>query len=108
MKAPIHFVVVENNFEHHIKTYDGEYRNLMLLLNDKIFLDSFGECGGVGRCETCIIKIKCLVGNSTRQERNEFNTLSKMGYIDEDIRLACQLMVNKDLNNVVIEFKNLS
>lgn len=103
MKKRIHFTVLENTIKHSIETYEGEYRNLMFLLKDKVYLDSFGECGGNGRCATCIIKISGLSGNSTKKERNEPVTLSKMGYLDGKMRLACQILITNDLNEVVIE-----
>lgn len=34
--------------EYYFRTYEFEYRNLMVLLKDKICLDDFGQCGGVG------------------------------------------------------------
>lgn len=107
MKSRIHFTVIENSSTHNIETYEGEYRNLMFLLKDKMYLDCFGECGGMGRCATCIIKINGLTGSSTTKERNEPVTLSKIGYKEENIRLSCQLLVTKDLNGVVVELIGL-
>lgn len=72
-----------------------------------MYLDCFGECGGMGRCATCIIKINGLTGSSTTKERNEPVTLSKIGYKEENIRLSCQLLVTKDLNGVVVELIGL-
>jgi len=103
MKKKIQFTVSENNSKQVIQTYNGEYRNLMFLLREKLYLEGFGECGGVGRCATCVIKITNLTGNSTIKERNEPTTLSKMGYVDDNIRLSCQLFITDDLNNVEIE-----
>ncbi len=40
-----------------LETYTHEYRNLMMLLFDKIYLEDFGECKGMGRCGTCMIEI---------------------------------------------------
>lgn len=79
----------------------------MFLLRDKLLLDDFGECGGVGRCATCIIEIKGVKGGSIEKERNEHTTLSKMGLIDPDIRLSCQLYVNKDIDGSQIEIFDL-
>lgn len=75
----------------------------MFLLKDKIYLDCFGECGGMGRCANCIIKIDGLSGNSIEKVKNEPVTLSKMGYEDENIRLSCQIFVSKDLDRTVIK-----
>ena len=103
MKKRINFTVIEDGIETEIETYDGEYKNLMFLLKDKLYLDSFGECGGMGRCATCVIKIERLTGNAIVKDRNEPVTLSKFGLTDEKFRLSCQLLVNQDLNNIEIE-----
>jgi 2Fe-2S ferredoxin len=103
MQSKIKFSVITNNSIRIIETYDGEYRNLMCLLRDKVALDDFGECGGMGRCATCVIRIKGLTGSSISKERNEPVTLSRIGYDDENIRLSCQLMISTDLEDVEIE-----
>lgn len=79
----------------------------MFLLRDKLLLDDFGECGGVGRCATCIIEIKGVKGDSIIKERNEHPTLSRMGYIDTTIRLSCQLYLNNDIDGSQIEIFDL-
>jgi len=106
-KNKICLSVVENNINHSIETYVHEYPNLMFLLRDKLLLDDFGECGGVGRCATCIIEIKGVKGGSIKKERNEHSTLSKMGYIDTTIRLSCQLYLNNDIDGSQIEILDL-
>lgn len=79
----------------------------MLLLRDRLLLDDFGQCGGVGRCATCVIGIEGLKGDSVRKERNEHATLSKMGCTDDSMRLSCQLYVNRDMDGVQIELLDL-
>lgn len=76
-------------------------------LKDNLYLDDFGECGGVGRCSTCIVKTNRIKGNSLLKERNEPVTLSKMGYTDDNIRLSCQLLISDDLNGAEIEILEL-
>ncbi len=107
MKDKIRFTLIDNNSKQVIETHHGAYRNLMFLLKDKVYPDCFGECGGMGRCATCIIKIDGLSGSSINKERNEPATLSKMGYEDENIRLSCQIFVTKDLNGAVVELIEL-
>jgi 2Fe-2S ferredoxin len=106
-RKKINFVVIESRTEHPIETYVGEYPNLMFLLRDKLLLDDFGQCGGVGRCATCIIKIKNVKGDSVKKERNEPATLSKMGYVEDDIRLSCQLYITTDIDECQIEILDL-
>jgi 2Fe-2S ferredoxin len=108
MQSNITFSVISNHSKQIIETQVGEYRNLMCLLRDKIYLDEFGECGGMGRCATCVIRIKGLTGNSIAKERNEPVTLSRMGYEDDNIRLSCQLIISTDLDGAAIEILECS
>lgn len=98
----IKLTVTANDLEQIIETYGGEYRNLMELLRDKMYLDSFGECGGMGRCATCIIEINGLKGNVATKERNEPVTLSRFGCEEVNVRLSCQILVNADLDGAII------
>jgi 2Fe-2S ferredoxin len=108
MQSKIKFSVIINNQKQIVETYEGEYRNLMCLLRDKVCLDDFGECGGMGRCATCVIKISGLTGTSIIKERNEPVTLSRLGYEDENIRLSCQLMISTDLEGAELEMLECS
>ncbi|MDB5276579.1 MAG: ferredoxin [Ferruginibacter sp.] len=88
---------------HVVKTYLHQYRNLMMLLNNTIYLENFGECGGQGRCATCMVKAVGLKGNANSMERNEAATIGKAGLADEAVRLSCQILISEDLNGAVIE-----
>jgi 2Fe-2S ferredoxin len=101
----IHFTVIYEGQEIDVNTYTHEYRNLMVLLNEKIFLENFGECGGQGRCATCIVEITGLNGRSSEMDRNEPYTLEKAGALKPGIRLSCHLKITKDLGNVIITVK---
>ena len=74
----------------------------MFLLKEKLNLNAFGECGGVGRCATCVVETVGIKGKSMFKERNEPTTLSKLGFEEENIRLSCQLYVTADLEGAVI------
>ena len=108
MPSAITFSVLQNNSKKTIETHAGEYRNLMRLLVDKLEPDEFGVCGGMGRCATCVIRIKGLTGSSQVKGRNEPVTLSRSGYDDENIRLSCQLMICPDLEGTEIEILECS
>lgn len=95
----IQFIVTDREGSYPVKVVHGSYPNLMFLLKEQFSLDSFGECGGVGRCATCLIKAIGVKGNSAIKERNEPNTLSKMGYTEDTIRLSCQLYITSDLED---------
>lgn len=103
MNNKIHFSVLENNTKHCIETYHGEYRNLMYLLKDRLLLEEFGECGGIGRCGTCVIRAEGITGSSMIKERKEPTTLTKNGHFEDEFRLSCQIYITKDLQDSVIE-----
>jgi 2Fe-2S ferredoxin len=98
----IQFKVIDNGNEIIITTHHGSYPNLMFLLKEELNLDSFGQCGGVGRCATCVVKTIGIKGNSMIKERNEPTTLLKMGLEEKEVRLSCQLYITADLEAAVI------
>ena len=102
-KTAIHLTAYYEGERYELQTYEGEYRNLMMLLYDKIYIEGFGECKGMGRCGTCLIKVKGLPETVNVLERNEERTLDKMGIQGGDFRLACQILINEALENVSIE-----
>ena len=102
-RSTIKITVLENGTEQTIKTYKGEYRNLMELLKDKLYFDCFGECGGMGRCATCILHVTGLQGSSVIKDRNEPVTLARYGFEDNpSIRLSCQLLVSAYLDGAIV------
>jgi 2Fe-2S ferredoxin len=103
MKSPVRFTVINNDNRIEIETYVGEYRNLMALLNDKVYLDSFGECGGMGRCATCLVNITGMSDFSSILDRNEPITLSRFDIHDKNIRLSCQLLITNDLESCTVK-----
>ncbi|WP_366185957.1 hypothetical protein [Flavobacterium ovatum] len=98
----ISFTVIENEQRFPIKVKHGSYPNLMFLLKEELSLDSFGECGGVGRCATCVVQAIGVKGKSAIKERNEPNTLELLGFTEETIRLSCQLYITEDLEGAEI------
>ncbi|MBK6543663.1 MAG: 2Fe-2S iron-sulfur cluster binding domain-containing protein [Saprospiraceae bacterium] len=102
-RSIIKITVLENGIEQTIETYNGEYHNLMELLKDKMYLDCFGECGGMGRCATCIVLVTGLRGSSVIKDRNEPVTLARYGFEDNpSIRLSCQLLVSAYLDGAIV------
>ena len=95
--------VILGDQEYELNTFRGEYRNLMMLIFDKLYTDDFGECKGIGRCGTCLIEILESENKLSEPERNENTTLIKTGVTNPDIRLACQLMVDESLNSLKIK-----
>ena len=99
----ISVTVIHDGEEYAVTTYLNEFRNLMVLLNNTIYLEHFGECGGQGRCATCMIKVVGLRGNANIMERNEAATINKAGIANTAFRLSCQLFINADLDGARIE-----
>lgn len=102
-KFDIAITVLFRGKEHVIMTYPGEYRSLMALLYDKLYIDDFGECKGTGRCGTCHIHILGHAGKLLNRIGNENGTLAKMTFAQLNSRLACQVMVDRQLNGLRIE-----
>ncbi len=101
-KTIIRFSVIVEKEEYEIETFTGEYRSLMALLCDKIYVESFGECKGMGRCGTCVVKITGLRKAITALQRNEEQTLAKMGVQFTGMRLSCQILADESLANTVV------
>lgn len=92
-------------FGHEIKveTYEGEFRNLMVLINEKIYVEDFGECKGIGRCGTCLIEVEGAGIQAQEMDRNEKSTLKKCAVKKPNLRLSCQVMINSGLQDAVIK-----
>lgn len=98
----IHLKVIYGEEVHEIKAYRAQYRNLMQLLNNNIYLENFGECGGQGRCATCLVKVSDLKDNANTMERNEMATINKAGLSGSGFRLSCQILITEDLHEATI------
>ena len=70
----------------------------------------FGDCGGCCACATCHIhvvgvkwqdKLK-IKQNSLEQELIEYEP----GYVEGESRLACQISLNDELNNVTVKLRD--
>jgi 2Fe-2S ferredoxin len=102
-KQAIHFTAFYNGEKYELETYAYEYRNLMSLLYDKIYIEDFGECRGMGRCGTCLVKITGSQKGLNTFNRNEESTLHKTGIAATNMHLACQLLVDENLENISVE-----
>ena len=74
----------------------------MVLINEKIYVEDFGECKGIGRCGTCLIEIE-TVKSLAPSERNELSTLAKCAVQKPGLRLACQVMIDEGLQGAVVK-----
>ncbi len=99
----ISFIIQYNGEDYSIGTHTHAYRNLMVLIKDRIYPDSFGECGGMGRCGTCCVNISGLKEGSSKMERNESVTIKRTGMTEGDTRLSCQILIDKQLKGCIIK-----
>ena len=83
-----------------IQTYPNEYRNLMMLIYDKIYVDEFGDCLGMGKCATCLIEIVEAPLQLSSYNRNEETTMNKAGFENKNVRLSCQILVDQHINGL--------
>ena len=86
-----------------INTYPNEYRNLMMLIWDKIYIDEFGDCLGMGKCGTCLIEIVEMPLALSFYERNEEKTIRKAGISNANLRLSCQILVDEAINGLKLK-----
>jgi 2Fe-2S ferredoxin len=96
----IRLTVVQDGERTVIETHAHAYRNLMVLLNNHCYLEDFGECGGMGRCATCVVHTQ----QPALQEysRNEASTLAKLPIDEPGTRLSCQIHINSLLDGAEI------
>ena len=73
-KCDIRFTIINEEEAYTVETYTGEYKNLMSLISDKVYVENFGECGG---CATCLIEILDTENNFVFLERNEDASMKK-------------------------------
>ena len=102
----ITFTIFYLGERHDISTYEGEYRNVMQLITDKIFVENFGDCKGMCRCGTCLVEVEGLQGDSIIMERNEAAIVGKLGTGNDNTRLACQLLIDENLQHATIGIKD--
>ena len=85
-----------------LNTHHNEYRSLMMLILDKISPEDFGDCLGMGKCGTCLVEISGNANLLTSYNRNEEATIAKAG-INTNFRLACQILVDENIQGIQVE-----
>ena len=76
----IEFTVICEGEEHRVRAHPNEYRDLRELIVDQFNLDIFGQCGGNGRCATCMVQI-----NGAEEQ------------------LSCRVSVDDELANAMVQ-----
>lgn len=72
----------------------------MMLIYDKIYVEEFGDCLGMGKCATCLIEIVEAPFQFSSYNRNEETTISKAGLNKENVRLSCQILIDEHINGL--------
>ena len=75
----------------------------MMLIYDKLYPDDFGDCRGMGKCGTCLIEILDCKASPTFMDRNEEATRKRHHIYNENIRLACQILIDEQLDGIKIK-----
>lgn len=89
-----------------IMTFANEYRNLMMLIYDHIYEEGFGECGGMGRCSTCIVEIQKTTQPFNEFHRNADQTFIKSAETRENVYLSCQILADESIHGLEVKVLN--
>lgn len=99
----IQIYITWNGVKHTFQVRPYAYRNLMALIYDKIYIENFGECKGIGRCGTCHVHVLSPHPGLLRHEGNEGNTLSKLPVTAPNSRLACHIPLDAGIDGLHVE-----
>jgi 2Fe-2S ferredoxin len=81
----------------------------MHLIYDKIYIEDFGDCLGMGKCGTCVVELINSNGKLISDfDRNEKETLRKAGINRPNSRLSCQLIVDENTDGLEIRIPDYS
>ncbi|HYG37152.1 MAG TPA: 2Fe-2S iron-sulfur cluster-binding protein [Cytophagales bacterium] len=95
-------VISSSGRKHVLKTFRGEYRNLMMLIYDQCYED-IGECKGIALCGTCHVQVLHSPTPLDNIDEQEKETLSNLYHRDEASRLSCQIMVDERINGLIVK-----
>ena len=95
---------IEYNGNHQtVETFAGEYRNLMVLIKDQLWVEGMGECGGMARCGTCMVELLNAGDNLAVTDQKEAAVIKRTGTAQTTIRLSCQILVDETLDGLRIK-----
>lgn len=77
----------------------------MMLIYDRSGPEEFGDCLGMGRCGTCLIELSDIRLPLSSYQRNAETTLSKVR-LGENLRLACQILIDEHIEGLVVKIIN--
>jgi 2Fe-2S ferredoxin len=90
-----------------VETFAGEYRNLMVLIKDQLWVDGMGECGGMARCGTCMVELLNAGDNLAVTDQKEAAVIKRAVTAQTTIRLSCQILVDETLHGLQIKVMEL-
>ncbi|OQP42891.1 hypothetical protein A4H97_12115 [Niastella yeongjuensis] len=86
-----------------VETFAGEYRNLMVLIKDQMWVEGIGECGGMARCGTCMVELLNAGENLAVTDTKEAAVIRRSTTAHSTIRLACQILVDETISGLQIK-----
>lgn len=86
-----------------VKTYANEYRNLMVLIKDQLWVEGIGECGGMARCGTCMVELMNAGEHLNLSDAKEAAVIRRNSASGSTIRLACQILVDETINGLRVK-----
>ena len=90
-----------------VETFAGEYRNLMVLIKDQLWVEGIGECGGMARCGTCMVELLNAGDNLAVTDQKEAAVIKRTATTQSVIRLSCQILVDESLDGLQIKVMEL-
>lgn len=80
--------------------------NLMELLKAEGYETIEGTCGGMALCATCHVVVTDALPSLSKPSSDELDMLETLPYIYPESRLACQIKLNEDIQQLNIEIIN--
>ena len=77
--------------------------NLMELLKAEEYESIEGTCGGMALCATCHVKVTESIPSLPEPSNDELDMLETLPIVYHDSRLACQIKLNGDIQQLNIE-----
>ena len=94
-------VIDESGHSHKLNIEIHPDMNLMDVLRSYDFIE--GACGGMCLCATCHCYILSDNLNLLNKEDEEDGMLDQLFSVKENSRLACQITLTKELDNITIQ-----
>ncbi|MCR4624292.1 MAG: 2Fe-2S iron-sulfur cluster binding domain-containing protein [Alphaproteobacteria bacterium] len=84
-----------------IVAFEGGQTMLQVAEENGIKLNS--NCEGFGVCGGCHVKIENLLDKLPEVSEKESDTLDRVSGVSMDSRLACQIVLNSNLNGLIVK-----